>query len=95
MLATVHGRRRRAVNGNDAIERRAQRLQPAFLATPMSAFVAALGTLVNTGLDGGFALRWLAAWAIALPAAILAAYLFRPLARRAALAAARWSLPRS
>lgn len=63
---------------------RAQRLLPAMLATCMSAFVAAVVTAVNTGIDAAFALRWLKAWAIALPAAIVAAYLFRPLAWRMA-----------
>ncbi|TXH66522.1 MAG: DUF2798 domain-containing protein [Lysobacteraceae bacterium] len=64
---------------------RAQRLLPATLATCMSAFVAAVVTAINTGLDPGFVLRWLKAWAIALPAAVLAAYAFRPLAWRMAL----------
>lgn len=64
---------------------RAQRLLPATLATCMSAFVAAVVTVINTGLDAGFALRWLKAWAIALPAAVLAVYAFRPLAWRMAL----------
>ena len=68
---------------------RAQRLLPAFLATGMSAFVAAVVTAVNTGVDAGFALRWAYAWGLALPAAIIAAYLFRPLAWRAALAVGR------
>ena len=42
----------------DHLHRRAQRLLPAFLATGMSAFVAAVVTAVNTGIDGGFVLRW-------------------------------------
>jgi hypothetical protein len=71
---------------NEGLHRRAQRWQPAFLATGMSAFVAAVVTLVNTGFDGGFAMRWLLAWSLACPAAIMAAYLFRPLAWRAACA---------
>ena len=54
----------------------------------MSAFVALVVTAINTGIDGGLALRWLAAWALACPAAIVAAYLLRPLAWRAALAIA-------
>jgi hypothetical protein len=74
---------------NDVLHRRAQRWQPAFLATGMSAFVAAVVTLVNTGFDGGFAMRWLLAWSLACPAAIVAAYLFRPLAWRAACAMAQ------
>jgi hypothetical protein len=69
--------------------RRAQRLLPAFLATGMSAFVALVVTAINTGVDGGLVQRWLGAWALALPAAIVAAYLFRPLAWRAAMALAQ------
>lgn len=68
----------------DTAHARAQRLLPATLATCMSAFVAAVVTAINTGIDGGLALRWLKAWAIALPAAIIAAYAFRPLAMRMA-----------
>jgi hypothetical protein len=71
------------------LHRRAQRWHPAFLATGMSAFVAAVVTLVNTGFDGGFAARWLLAWCLACPAAIVAAYLFRPFAWRAACAMAQ------
>ena len=64
--------------------RRAERLMPGVLATGMSAFVAAVVTTVNTGMDAGFALRWLRAWALAAPAAIVAAYLLRPVAWRIA-----------
>jgi len=74
---------------NELLHRRAQRWQPVFLAAGMSAFVAAVVTAVNTGIDGGFALRWLLAWSLACPAAIVAAYLFRPLAWRAACAMAQ------
>jgi len=74
---------------SESVIARAQRLLPAFLATGMSAFVAAVVTAINTGLDPGFPLRWLYAWAIALPSAIVAAYVLRPLAWRAALALAR------
>lgn len=76
------------------LERRAQRLMPAFLATCMSAFVALVVTTINTGLDAGLPARWLLAWGLALPAAIVAAYGFRPLAWRLSLAVARWSAPR-
>lgn len=71
-----------------ALVHRAQRLLPGFLAVGMSAFVAAVVTAINTGVDHGLALRWLAAWARACPAAVAAAYLLRPLAWRAALAVA-------
>ena len=70
-------------------QRRAERLMPGVLATGMSAFVAAVVTTVNTGLDPGFPLRWLRAWALAGPAAILAAYVLRPLAWRIAQRLAR------
>jgi hypothetical protein len=69
--------------------RRAQRLLPGFLAVGMSAFVALVVTAINTGVDAGLASRWLGAWLRACPAAVLAAYLLRPLAWRAALAVAR------
>lgn len=68
---------------------RAQRLLPAFLAIGMSAFVAAVVTSINTGVDAGLALRWLHAWAPACPAAIVAAYALRPIAWRVALAVSR------
>lgn len=68
--------------------RRAQRLLPGFLAIGMSAFVALMVTAINTGLDAELPMRWLSAWARACPVAILAAYLLRPLAWRAALAVA-------
>lgn len=73
------------------LDRRAQRWLPAFLAMAMSAFVAAVVTVVNTGVDAGLPARWLLAWSIACPAAIVAAYLFRPLAWRAARQVARWT----
>jgi hypothetical protein len=71
-----------------ALLRRAQRLLPGFLAIGMSAFVALVVTAINTGVDLQLAARWFAAWALACPAAIVAAYLLRPLAWRAALAVA-------
>jgi hypothetical protein len=74
---------------NDPLQTRALRLMPATLAFFMSAFVAAVVTAINTGIDAQLLSRWLKAWAIALPAAILAAYAFRPLAWRLALSIAR------
>jgi hypothetical protein len=65
---------------------------PAFLAIGMSAFVAAVVTVINTGIDGGLPWRWLLAWSIACPVAIVAAYLFRPLAWRAACLVSRMTL---
>ena len=62
----------------------AQRLMPACLATFMSAFVAGVVTAINTGIDAGYPSRWLVAWMIACPAAIVAAYVFRPWAWRMA-----------
>lgn len=70
-------------------EARAQLWLPAILATFMSAFVTAVVTAINTGVDPSFPLRWLKAWTVALPAAIVAAYFFRPLAWRIALALSR------
>lgn len=68
--------------------RLAQRLLPGLLALGMSAFVAAVVTVINTGVDAQLPARWLRAWALAGPAAVLAAYALRPLAWRAALAIA-------
>ena len=73
------------------LQRRAHRWQPAFQATGMSAFVALVVTAINTGVDAHLVGRWLHAWRLALPAAIVAAYLFRPVAWRIALLMARWS----
>ena len=73
------------------LQRRAHRWQPAFQATGMSAFVALVVTAINTGVDAQLVARWLHAWRLALPAAIVAAYLFRPLAWRMALVLARRS----
>lgn len=81
-----------AMQAADTVHQRAQRWLPGFLAMAMSAFVAAVVTAINTGVDAGFVLRWLLAWAIACPAAIAAAYLFRPLAWRAACVVSRWTL---
>ncbi|WP_166636828.1 DUF2798 domain-containing protein [Cognatilysobacter terrigena] len=71
------------------LERRAVRLLPGVLAIGMSAFVALVVTALNTGVDAGLAVRWLRAWGPACPAAIVAAYAWRPLAWRIALALAR------
>ena len=79
------------VAGDAGRERRAHRLQPAFQATGMSEFVALVVPALNTGVDAHLVARWLHAWRLALPAAIVAAYLFRPLAWRIALLLARWS----
>ncbi|MCC7249253.1 MAG: DUF2798 domain-containing protein [Lysobacter sp.] len=84
------------MNSNEhdaAVVARAQRLLPGTLAMFMSAFVAGVVTAINTGLEPGFALRWLKAWSIALPAAIVAAYLFRPAAMALARTFARFSPP--
>lgn len=92
---TAHAQR---VSGAGAVDaprlQRAQRWFPALLATAMSAFVALVVTAINTGLDAGLTARWWHAWTLALPAAIVAAYLFRPLAWRVALALARSTDPR-
>jgi hypothetical protein len=74
---------------DEPIAARAARLQPACLATFMSAFVAAVVTALNTGVDAQLPMRWLRAWAVAWPAAVVAAYAFRPLAARCASGLAR------
>ena len=51
--------------------------------------VALVVTALNTGVDAGLAARWIRAWTPACPCAIVAAYLWRPLAWRIALALAR------
>ncbi len=73
----------------DDVELRAQRLLPGLLTTGMSAFVALVVTIVNTGVDRALLARWLLAWLLAWPAAIVAAYGWRPIAWRLALRMAR------
>ena len=73
-----------------ALQQRAHRWQPVFQATGMT-FVALVVTAINTGIDAQLVARWLHAWRLALPAAIVAAYLFRPVAWWIALRLARWS----
>lgn len=80
------------MQSTDPVQLRAQAWPPAFLAIGMSAFVAAVVTAINTGIDGGLPWRWLVAWSIACPAAIVAAYLLRPLAWRAACLLSRLTL---
>jgi hypothetical protein len=85
---TVH----RDFASGDSDVLRARRLLPACLAVFMSGFVAAVVTAINTGItgiDAGYAGRWLLAWIIACPAAIAAAYVFHPLAWRLARLLAR------
>ena len=73
----------------DPVQRRAERIAPAVLAIAMSAFVAGVVTAVITGFDPGLPVRWLRAWAIAAPAAVLAAYALRPGAMKVAQFLAR------
>lgn len=47
----------------------------------MSALVALIVTIVNTGFDGGLGKRWLLAWALAYPVAWFAALIWGPSAR--------------
>lgn len=87
-------RRRHAGNNvrmtdHHVLNRRALRLLPGVLAVGMSAFVALVVTALNTGVDAHLAMRWLHAWTPACPAAIVAAYAWRPVAWRIALALAR------
>ena len=73
----------------DPVQRRAERIAPALLAVAMSAFVAGVVTVFNTGFDAGLPARWLRAWAIAAPAAVVAAYAMRPGAMKIAWLLAR------
>ena len=57
-----------------------QRLLPGCMAFYMSALVSAVVTVVNTGVGDGVLLRALSAWSLALPVAVVAAYLTRPIA---------------
>ena len=61
-----------------------QRLLPGCMAFYMSALVSAVVTVVNTGIGDGLLLRALSAWSLALPVAVVAAYLTRPLAMASA-----------
>ncbi|MEM7327956.1 MAG: DUF2798 domain-containing protein [Pseudomonadota bacterium] len=47
----------------------------------MSALVALIVTIVNTGLDGALGGRWLVAWSLAYPVAWFAALIWGPSAR--------------
>lgn len=47
----------------------------------MSALVALIVTIVNTGFDGGLGARWLIAWCLAYPVAWFAALIWGPGAR--------------
>lgn len=48
----------------------------------MSALVAFIVTLINTGFDAGLFQRWLIAWCLAYPVAWFAALIWGPSARR-------------
>ena len=48
----------------------------------MSALVAFIVTLINTGWDGGLFGRWLVAWCLAYPVAWFAALIWGPSAQR-------------
>jgi hypothetical protein len=54
------------------------------LSAGMSALVALIVTIVNTGLDGGLSARWFPAWVLAFPAAWFAALIWGPSARKLA-----------
>ena len=47
----------------------------------MSALVALIVTIVNTGNEDGLAMRWLIAWSLAYPVAWFAALIWGPSAR--------------
>jgi hypothetical protein len=48
----------------------------------MSALVAFIVTLINTGFDSGLFQRWLIAWCLAYPVAWFAALIWGPSARK-------------
>jgi hypothetical protein len=48
----------------------------------MSALVAFIVTLINTGLDSGLFQRWLIAWGLAYPVAWFAALIWGPSAQK-------------
>ena len=48
----------------------------------MSALVAFIVTLINTGVDAGLFQRWLIAWSLAYPVAWFAALIWGPSARK-------------
>ena len=48
----------------------------------MSALVAFIVTLINTGFDAGLFKRWLIAWCLAYPVAWFAALIWGPSARK-------------
>lgn len=87
--AALHGATPPSAVDARAVAARAGRIQPALLAAFMSCMVSGVVTLVNTGIDSAYPLRWLKAWALAAPIAIVAAYLARGPAARLALRLAR------
>ncbi|MEM6627332.1 MAG: DUF2798 domain-containing protein [Pseudomonadota bacterium] len=56
----------------------------AFMAGGMSALVALVVTIINTGFDAGLPLRWLKAWCLAFPVAWAAAIGWGPTALKLA-----------
>ena len=57
-------------------------LHAGLLSGGMSALVALIVTMVNTGIDGGLGKRWLVAWSLAYPVAWFAALIWGPSARK-------------
>jgi len=48
----------------------------------MSIFMSCVITIVNTGIEGEFLLRWLKAWSVGFPLAFLARTFFAPIAKK-------------
>jgi hypothetical protein len=48
----------------------------------MSVFMSCIITIVNTGIETDFFLRWLKAWIVAFPLAFLAGNFFAPISRK-------------
>jgi len=53
-----------------------------FISLGMSVFMSCIITIVNTGIETDFFLRWLKAWIVAFPLAFLAGNFFAPISRK-------------
>lgn len=61
---------------------KAEIIQPVLMASIMCFLMTALITAINLGLQADYLFRWIKAFLIAWPAAILAAFVAIPIARR-------------
>ncbi|MEY2962369.1 MAG: DUF2798 domain-containing protein [Pelagibacteraceae bacterium] len=53
-----------------------------FISLGMSIFMSCIITIVNTGIDSNFILRWFKAWVVAFPLAFLAGNFFSPISKK-------------